>query len=137
MNIVKRKACLIPYIKRSGCIEIYLSHRSKDAKQYPEFWSFWGGAIENEETPEEAMLREIKEELEWEPSKYEFFGIFYDSMPNEKHLYFTEVNENFEKEIIIHESQGGEFFNIQEIKDHSMIIQEDKKAIFDLFCKLN
>ena len=44
--------------------EILLQHRSKDALRLPDYWAFFGGGIEGEETPEQAIAREILEELE-------------------------------------------------------------------------
>ena len=32
-------------------------------ERLPNYFGFWGGGTENNETPEEALLREIKEEL--------------------------------------------------------------------------
>jgi 8-oxo-dGTP pyrophosphatase MutT (NUDIX family) len=43
--------------------KILLQHRSKDAPTYPDQWGFFGGSIENNETPVDAIRREIKEEL--------------------------------------------------------------------------
>jgi 8-oxo-dGTP diphosphatase len=137
MKIVKRKSNLIPYRFILNHFEFYLSHRSKNAKQFPNFWSFWGGGIEVEETPEEAMIREIQEELEWKPKCYEFLGTYYDSIPNEKFIYYTEVGRDLENNINICESQGGNFFTIEEIIKSENIIKEDKKVLSDLFDLLN
>ena len=133
MKIVKQKSNLIPYRIIGGCFEFFLSHRSKNAKQYPNYWSFWGGGIENNETPEDALLREIKEELDWNPDQYSFLGIYYDSMPNEKHIFITKVDNDFEKQIKILESQGGAFFTIENIKEEKMIIPEDKEILNKVF----
>lgn len=88
--------------------------------------------MEECETPEEALIREIQEELNWRPTQYEFLGTYYDPMPNEKFIYFTRVEPNFEEKVVIQESQGGKFFTVEEIGNAEMIIPEDKKAILDL-----
>lgn len=136
MKIIKRKANLIPYRFVDNHFEFYLSHRSKTAKQYPDYWSFWGGEIEGNETPEQALIREIQEELNWTPRNYKLLGTYYDSMPNEKFIYFIKVETDFKKKIEIRESQGGGFFTEDEIKKEKNIIPEDKKALFDLNKKL-
>jgi len=41
-----------------------------------ENYGFFGGGIENDETPEEALVREIKEELDYEISDFKFLGVF-------------------------------------------------------------
>lgn len=133
MKIIKRKANLIPYRFVKNRFEFYLSHRSKTAKQYPDNWSFWGGGIEENETPEEAMIREIQEELNWKPNQIELLGTYHDSMPNEKFIFFIKVDDNFDKQIEVRESQGGKFFTKDEIEKNDKIISEDKKPLFDLF----
>ncbi len=131
-----RKANLIPYRLLDGNLECYLSLRSKTAKQYPDYWSFWGGGIEGDETPEQAMLREIQEELEFVPQDYKFLKIVIDPLGNEKHVYYTKVENDFENLIQIHESQGGKFFTKEDIEKEEMMISEDKKALLGLYLNL-
>lgn len=52
-----------------------LQHRTSDAPRKPDHWGFFGGHTEEEESPEEAAVREFKEELqiELELSEVKFF----------------------------------------------------------------
>lgn len=127
------KANLIPYRFRDNNLEFYLSLRSKTAKQYPDYWSFWGGGIEGDENPRQAMLREIQEELEFIPQDYKFLKIVIDPLGNEKYVYYTKVENDFENLIQIHESQGGKFFTKEDIKKEEKMTVEDKQALLELF----
>jgi 8-oxo-dGTP pyrophosphatase MutT (NUDIX family) len=44
---------------------LLLQHRTRDADRLPDFWAFFGGQIENDETPCQAVLREALEELNY------------------------------------------------------------------------
>ena len=45
---------------------ILLQHRTNDAFRLPNFWAFFGGGIEQGESPKEALEREIREELSYQ-----------------------------------------------------------------------
>jgi len=136
MKIQRRKANFVPFRRTRGGVEVYLSQRSKIAKQFPDMWSFWGGGIEEGESPEQAMRREVKEELVYEFPLCTFFGIYYDTAPNEKHIFYAEVGDDFENEIEIKEGQGGKFFSRREIAGLLNLVPGDELALNDLFALL-
>ncbi len=43
-------------------------------KKHGEHWSFFGGSIEEDETPEQTMKREIKEEMGFDMKDYKYFN---------------------------------------------------------------
>jgi 8-oxo-dGTP diphosphatase len=45
---------------------ILLQHRTKDAPTFPDYWGLFGGGLEHGETPEQAVKREIREELAYQ-----------------------------------------------------------------------
>jgi 8-oxo-dGTP pyrophosphatase MutT (NUDIX family) len=52
-----------------------LQHRDdKPGIANPGMWGSFGGRIEPYETPDDGFLRELQEELAWQPSKYELYS---------------------------------------------------------------
>jgi mutator protein MutT len=45
--------------------QILLQHRTHDAWRLPNHWAFFGGGIEPGESPTEALMREVREELSY------------------------------------------------------------------------
>ena len=62
---VRNVAGLILYNDQN---QVLLQHRSEDAPRSPGYWGFFGGGIEEGETPEQALARELVEELEYRVS---------------------------------------------------------------------
>ena len=46
----------------------------------PNTWGFFGGGVDDGETHEEALIRELNEELNWKPKKMELFHRFHISI---------------------------------------------------------
>ncbi len=58
-----------------------------DGKEFSGLWEFPGGKLEPNETPEDALVREIKEELEIELDKKELIPYRFSSLNfGEKHI---------------------------------------------------
>lgn len=68
-----RKVSVIVFYDGKG--RILLQDRT-GYKTPEEEYGFWGGEIENRERPEQALIREIKEELDYELKDFKFIGKF-------------------------------------------------------------
>ena len=64
----RRVAVIIFYDEKK---RILLQDRSGISK-FGEEWGFFGGGLEKDETPEEAVVREVKEELNYQLDNYSF-----------------------------------------------------------------
>ena len=113
--------------------KILLSKRKKD-RLYPDIWDIFGGHIEENETKEETLRRELEEELGIDPLKFEFMESYQDKDPTfgmdyVHHIFIvhswegTPVNRNINE----HERIG--WFSKSELKDLKMH-DEVKRIIF-------
>ncbi|MFH2020427.1 MAG: NUDIX domain-containing protein [archaeon] len=119
--MIKRKiAVWIAYTKNR---KILLQDRLSISK-FGEEWSFFGGKLEPGETKEDALKRELKEELNYNVSKFDFLGSFSKKYRNLKTnemldvtIYaFTTMIEEDKSLFEIHEGDGGEFFFIKDAR---------------------
>jgi 8-oxo-dGTP diphosphatase len=84
--------------------------------RYPNLWGTFGGQIEEGETPEEAIVRELSEELGYELSDPEYFGNFpldgYDI-----HMFRIIDYSLALDSLTIKEGQEGRFLSLEEVKE--------------------
>ncbi|HBQ83145.1 MAG: hypothetical protein A2X05_10635 [Bacteroidetes bacterium GWE2_41_25] len=95
----------------------------RDNKSWIPFSNHWdliGGHVEEGETPEEALIREVKEELDIELKEYKFYKEFLclegDTYENIKYIYSGKINIPIE-EITLYEGQYARYFTKEEIPD--------------------
>lgn len=85
---------------------------------FPNHWDLFGGYIEDGETPEEALVREVKEELDYDLKEYKFFKKYDcnegDAHPNVKFVYIGKVDKQIE-ELTLQEGERLQFFSREEI----------------------
>lgn len=125
---MRRFACMI-LIREDG--KFLLQHRTEDAPRHPGYWGFFGGHIEEGETPEQAMIRETKEELDIDVVDYTL-----TIQQRYVHDLATEGGERwiytapFEKQgpITQHEGQGMGWYSLDEI-DTIKIAPHHKEAL--------
>lgn len=100
-----------------GDILLYLRD-NKPTIPFPNHWDLFGGHIEEGETPEEALVREVKEELDYDLINYQFFKEYNcqegDVNPNIKYVYSGKIDKPIEK-LTLDVGQKLQFFKPSEI----------------------
>jgi 8-oxo-dGTP diphosphatase len=94
-------------LDRHNRLLIYLRD-DKPEIPFPNHWDFFGGHVEEGETPEQALVREVREELGVDLPKWEFFRSYDcltgDAYPNTKYVYRARVDKTAE-ELTLREGQ--------------------------------
>jgi 8-oxo-dGTP diphosphatase len=92
---------------RNNRLLIYLRDDKPDIP-FPNHWDLFGGHVEEGETPEQALVREVREELGIELPAFGFFRGYEcltgDAYPNVKYLYSSTI-PNTADELVLNEGQ--------------------------------
>ncbi len=127
---------LIIFFDRNG--KILLQNR-KSMSKHGEEWGYFGGKIDSGESPEDAIVREIKEELEFDLKDFKFLKEYVayakllktGEMAEIKHHVFLQIiNLDDFDSMVLHEGDGMSWFSIEEAKKLNMI-GLDPKALED------
>jgi 8-oxo-dGTP diphosphatase len=98
-------------------ILLYLRDNKPDLP-FPDHWDLIGGHLEEGETPEEALIREVKEELDIDIKEYYFYKEYLcltgDAYENIKYVYTGRINIPIE-EITLLEGVRPQYFSREEI----------------------
>jgi 8-oxo-dGTP diphosphatase len=96
---------------------LYLRENKPDIP-FPDYWDLIGGHVEEGETPEEAVVREVKEELDIDLKEYAFYKKYEcltgDAYENIKYIYTGKINLPIE-EITLLEGVRPQYFSRKEI----------------------
>jgi 8-oxo-dGTP diphosphatase len=101
-------------IDRQG--RFLLQHRDdKEGIANPGLWGSFGGAIEPYEPPDEGLLRELQEELSWQPDRTELYGAYpYDSGKVLIYVYAMPIHAPLAS-LVLGEGQGMALFAPDEL----------------------
>lgn len=93
---------------------------NKPTIPFPDHWDLIGGHVEEGETPEQALIREVKEELDLDLIDYHFFRIYEclsgDAYDNIKYIYYGNINVPI-NEITLLEGVRAQYFTKDEIPE--------------------
>jgi len=94
-------------LDRHNRLLIYL-RANKPEIPFPNHWDFFGGHVEVGETPEQALVREVMEELGVNLPGWDFFRRYEclsgDAYPNTKYIYRARIDRTAE-ELTLYEGQ--------------------------------
>ena len=99
-------------------------------KDHPLKWEFPGGKIKNDETNEEALIREINEELSINIINYEeliSYNFFYKDLNKKVFIYFYLVN-NFTGKVLNNFHKELKWIEIKDIREYDFL-EGDLKII--------
>lgn len=116
MNAKRYTAGFLPYFRKEGRLYAYLQMRDEHAQHFPNSYGFFGGHIEAGETPEEAVVREVMEELEFELNDPKLLK-YYERTEVGMSLFALEVEESFGDTVRIHEGKFGKFLPFDSTDD--------------------
>ena len=102
-----RQIAQVLLFDRNGRLLIYLRDNKSDIP-FPDHWDFFGGHLESEETPDQALVREVEEELGLALKDWKFFRTYVcaegDAYPNVKHIYRARIDQAVD-ELTLREGQ--------------------------------
>ena len=92
---------------RDARLVIYLRD-NKPEIPFPDHWDFFGGHLEAGETPEDALVREVEEELGLALTEWKYFRTYLctegDAYPNVKYVYWSWIDQTV-AELTLREGQ--------------------------------
>jgi len=101
--------------------DIFLALRdNKPGIPFPGHWDLIGGHVEEGETPEQALVREVKEELNIDLKEFTFFRKYVrlrgDAYDNIKYIYTGKINIPI-GEVTLLEGERPQYFSREEIPE--------------------
>lgn len=113
----KKEIAAIILENDKGEFLLYL-REDKPGIPFPDHWDLIGGHVEEGETPEQALIREVREELGIELHGYKFFRTYEcitgDAYPNTKFIFSGKINTPIE-DITLYEGVRPKYFTREEI----------------------
>lgn len=96
--------------------DILLQHRDDFPHiAFPNKWSLFGGHVEEGETPEQAVKREIAEEIGYKLEHYQLFTLIYRPT-TVAHIYLAPIDKSC-AELSLNEGQDFGFFALEQALD--------------------
>lgn len=131
MNNIKKVALLLIKIKN----KFLFFKRSEFETTNPNKYGMLGGGIEKNETPKQAIIREVKEEANVDLKNFKFFKKYIYNKTTELNIFYTEKFPINEIKLDKKEHTSFELFSLKEILNNEEMISTNKKIIKDFLNK--
>ncbi|NEO58722.1 MAG: NUDIX domain-containing protein [Okeania sp. SIO3B5] len=105
----------------------------KESIPFPNTWNLLGGILENNESPEECIRREIREEIEIELGNINFFQK-YNIYDREHYVFWKQIDLDL-TEIQLNEGQRLAYFTKDEL-DQNQLAFQCNKILNDFFVQV-
>lgn len=129
-------ASWLPYFEADSVVRVFVQRRSENAQIYPGCLGMFGGGIEKGETPEDALVREIQEELCYDLTSWELVAQWQRNSGGTHTVFATHVSPTFNKSIVVYEGDYGEFYATDDLLKRADIGSGLRKAVPILLKKL-
>lgn len=128
----RRSVALIPFYKDKDEVFVLLQKRSAHAERLPGMFGFFGGGMNADESSEECLTREIKEELAIDIAAYSYFN-HYEFFGRIVDVFIMEVSKDFLNTVQVQEGDYGRFFTEYEVTHEDKLILPDKVILKNFF----
>ncbi|MBI2231640.1 MAG: NUDIX domain-containing protein [Deltaproteobacteria bacterium] len=106
-SVTMQQVAQVLLFDRNGRLLVYLRD-DKLGIPFPNHWDFFGGHLESGETPDQTLVREVKEELGLALKDWEYFRTYVctegDAYPNVKNIYWSRIDRRVD-ELTLREGQ--------------------------------
>lgn len=110
---MKRKGCSIIFVNDSRQVLLFLRDDIPTIP-FPNMWDVPGGHVEPGETPEQCIVREMREEMEMDLSGFSLFSIM-DFPDRIEYTFWKKSNLDIDR-ITLHEGQRLKWFDREEVE---------------------
>jgi 8-oxo-dGTP diphosphatase len=115
--------------------EVLLHKRDGNTKINPHKWAFFGGLLEGEETPVEALTRELQEELGIAVAPDEVVPLcnyFNEERSTHRHSFYI-VSEKRKDEMVLGEGAGLDWIPLEKVFEYDLTdkVRNDLRTFLD------
>ena len=104
---MKRKGTSIVFVNDEKQV-LLLLRDDKSSIPYPNTWDVPGGHVDNDETPEQCIVREMKEEMDLDLEDFQLFSVM-EFIDRIEYTFWKKANLDI-KNITLHEGQQLKWF---------------------------